>query len=410
MNLNPTKEKSMSNKSWAEQIIENQKKLDALSQIADALRQEIEAEKEKQPMRYKGSVATVSALPASGNEIGDMRNVEETGNNYAWDGEKWEAMSGVLSLPVATTTNAGISKLGNGTVITNGGGVGMNASGQLIIAQGTMSAYGVFKLGNGTVVTTGAGIGVNTSGQLFVAQGSINTPGVFKLATSTTIPNNGGLVGITQGGQLACRIGTDMQCGAVWVKSSNNTAAGYNSSSATAPLGDNCGMSVFAGQNSSNLSGGFYVGYSSSHTPSWTESLTRYQHDRIRVYGSTNGVYEDYFLRQDLGGENVIIRKKDVATTTSKGTVQLATSADDTGTTSVLIAAQVKSLLAGKANNTDVTALIGRVQTLETNAGSYATNEALQGVVEGCNAAISGKADASALQALEARVAALEGA
>ncbi len=234
MNLNPTKEKSMSNKSWAEQIIENQKKLDALSQIADALRQEIEAEKAKQPMRYKGSVATVSALPASGNEIGDMRNVEETGNNYAWDGEKWEAMSGVLSLPVATTTMAGISKLGNGTVITNGGGVGMNASGQLIIAQGTTSAYGVFKLGNGTVVNTGAGIGVNASGQLFAAQGDVNTPGVFKLAISTTIPNNGGLIGVTQGGQLACRMGTDTLCGAVFVKSSNNTAAGYNSSSANA--------------------------------------------------------------------------------------------------------------------------------------------------------------------------------
>lgn len=367
----------MSNKSWAEQIIENQKKLDALSKIADALRQEIEAEKAKQPMRYKGSVATVSALPASGNEIGDMRNVEETGNNYAWDGEKWEAMSGVLSLPIATTTTAGISKLGNGTVITNGGGVGMNASGQLIIAQGTTSAYGVFKLGNGTVVTTGAGIGVNASGQLFVAQGDVNTPGVFKLGTRTLVADSSaGMVGLTASGALAVRFATDTNGGVV--KTGGN-GVGTNNNVLTLNLRTS------------------YSGFEFANKALYINCAEQTEHP---VAGTAASV------AFDTNGRLVVLD----ASTTRKGGVKLATSADDTGTTSVLIAAQVKSLLAGKANNTNLTALTGRVQTLETNAGSYATNEALQGVVEGCNAAISGKADASALQALEARVAALESA
>lgn len=52
--------------------------------------------------RYKGSVAAVSALP-TGAEVGDVYNVEgDNGQNYAWDGQKWDALGGSIQIEVAT--------------------------------------------------------------------------------------------------------------------------------------------------------------------------------------------------------------------------------------------------------------------------------------------------------------------
>ena len=42
--------------------------------------------------KYKGSVATVADLPASGNTTGDVYDVQETGVNYAWNGTAWDAL------------------------------------------------------------------------------------------------------------------------------------------------------------------------------------------------------------------------------------------------------------------------------------------------------------------------------
>ena len=47
---------------------------------------------------YKGTVASVSNLPASGNKVGDAYNVEDTGMNYAWDGTKWDDLGGTIDL------------------------------------------------------------------------------------------------------------------------------------------------------------------------------------------------------------------------------------------------------------------------------------------------------------------------
>lgn len=42
--------------------------------------------------KYKGSVATYSDLPASGNTTGDVWDVQETGVNYAWTGTAWDPL------------------------------------------------------------------------------------------------------------------------------------------------------------------------------------------------------------------------------------------------------------------------------------------------------------------------------
>lgn len=57
--------------------------------------------------RYKGSVATVDALPDTA-EIGDVYNVVATGMNFGWTGEEWDALGGTVDL---TEVNAAIEQL-----------------------------------------------------------------------------------------------------------------------------------------------------------------------------------------------------------------------------------------------------------------------------------------------------------
>lgn len=59
--------------------------------------------------KYKGSVATVSALPSTGNTTGDVYNVESGGMNYAWDGSKWDALGEIFT--ITAVTNAEIDTI-----------------------------------------------------------------------------------------------------------------------------------------------------------------------------------------------------------------------------------------------------------------------------------------------------------
>lgn len=59
--------------------------------------------------KYKGSVAAVSNLPASGNTVGDVYNVEADGMNYGWDGEKWDALG--MSFEITAITNDEIDEI-----------------------------------------------------------------------------------------------------------------------------------------------------------------------------------------------------------------------------------------------------------------------------------------------------------
>lgn len=62
--------------------------------------------------RYKGSVINHGALPSENQVVGDVYNIEDTGVNVAWDGEKWDDLggttdlSGYLSKSEASTTYA----------------------------------------------------------------------------------------------------------------------------------------------------------------------------------------------------------------------------------------------------------------------------------------------------------------
>ena len=49
-------------------------------------------------LHYKGTKATVAALPSAGNVTGDMWHVTETGGEYAWNGTAWEEMGSEIDL------------------------------------------------------------------------------------------------------------------------------------------------------------------------------------------------------------------------------------------------------------------------------------------------------------------------
>ena len=87
----------------------------SVSALSEELRSEI-ADKVSSAYIYKGSVSDVSKLPPTGNVKGDVYNVinangapgddnyTPAGTNYAWDGEKWDALGGVVDLSNYATT------------------------------------------------------------------------------------------------------------------------------------------------------------------------------------------------------------------------------------------------------------------------------------------------------------------
>ena len=56
---------------------------------------------------YKGSVATVADLPASGNTVGDVYDVQSNGMNYAWNGTTWDALGTYVDTSAFWTSTTG---------------------------------------------------------------------------------------------------------------------------------------------------------------------------------------------------------------------------------------------------------------------------------------------------------------
>lgn len=59
--------------------------------------------------KYKGSKATYSTLPSSGNTAGDVWNVEADGMNYAWTGSGWDALGAAFD--VVSISNGDIDSI-----------------------------------------------------------------------------------------------------------------------------------------------------------------------------------------------------------------------------------------------------------------------------------------------------------
>lgn len=70
--------------------------------------------------KYRGSVANQAALPVSDQTIGDVYNVEDTGDNFAWDGTQWDKLAGTVDLSgYVTTATANATYQPKGDYATN---------------------------------------------------------------------------------------------------------------------------------------------------------------------------------------------------------------------------------------------------------------------------------------------------
>ena len=74
-------------------------------------KQEID-EKISSVYKYKGTVASYNNLPSTGLTIGDVYNVEDTGDNYAWTGTEWDKLGGDIDLSGYYTKNETDTLLG----------------------------------------------------------------------------------------------------------------------------------------------------------------------------------------------------------------------------------------------------------------------------------------------------------
>jgi len=76
--------------------------------------------------RYKGSKAAYANLPTTGNEVGDVWNVETDDMNYAWTGTKWDPLGASVDLTGYATTEAMTAALNNKVDKVSGKGLSTN--------------------------------------------------------------------------------------------------------------------------------------------------------------------------------------------------------------------------------------------------------------------------------------------
>ena len=106
-------------------------------------------------MHYKGQVATYNDLPTTGQQVGDCYNVEDTGDNYAWNGIGWDKLSGEYIagqgiringkvIAAKPNTNKGINATNNGIEVKLGDGLEFDANGN--IASQNKGAFILWKI------------------------------------------------------------------------------------------------------------------------------------------------------------------------------------------------------------------------------------------------------------------------
>lgn len=111
---------------------------------------------------------------------------------YAWmdfPGEEsaWTPIS-ESTLQQATVRAHGTVRLSTGTTLTEGGIIGVNGAGQLLVRAAQTNVPGSVKLSvsNPSLIAPGL-VGVNASGQLIVPEATINQPGVLKFNNTKSV-------------------------------------------------------------------------------------------------------------------------------------------------------------------------------------------------------------------------------
>ena len=135
--------------------------------------------------QYKGSVATYADLPTTGQEVGDVWNVEtadpdhgiKAGDNVAWDGAQWDALGGNHDLSGYAQLNSANTFKALNTFRAN-----------IIVSNGTAAgSSGNINFGiSPTNETVQARIGTDNLGGLFY-HASTNQPHVFRVGTNNDV-------------------------------------------------------------------------------------------------------------------------------------------------------------------------------------------------------------------------------
>lgn len=135
--------------------------------------------------QYKGSVATYANLPATGQKVGDVWNIEtadpdhgiKAGDNVAWDGAQWDTLggnhdlSGYAQLNLANTFKA-LNTFRANIKVSNGSAAG----------SGGRIDFGISPADE----TVQARISTDSLGGLFY-QASTNQPHVFRIGTNNNV-------------------------------------------------------------------------------------------------------------------------------------------------------------------------------------------------------------------------------
>lgn len=185
---------------------------------------------------YKGTVATVGALPPTGNNNGDAYIVLADDHIYIWDGTAWTdaglvttgitgptgptgaagsagatGPTGAASTQVGPTGPTGAAGAagptgpgggGSGTVTSisaSGGSTGLTFSGSPITTSGTLTLGGTLAVTNGGTGQTG----VPVAGQLLIGNGSGFNLSTLTAGSNITITNGAGTITIAAAGGAA---------------------------------------------------------------------------------------------------------------------------------------------------------------------------------------------------------------
>ena len=335
--------------------------------------------------------------------------INETNGTYTRFAES-VAQALVLLNTSATLTQQGVVKLGSSNTIQNGSPIGVNANGQLSVPVASANYAGAVRTCTNTVQTLDqcGWSGKSSNGELLILKpaltGTVMRFGVVRIADNLDDTN-----------AHACMTASQIK------STLNGWAQFFATDNSPSPndMGIH-GKALFASQNGDN--GGLYIGGNGNGNISWTQWITRYQRNRIRVYGKDNGQYEDFYL--DIGTDETkkplqIARIKDIPVIDHSNLVDLTSDQQITGIKTILgkwlhFAADDVDLEQGGAvkisgsRGAMVFQSVGSTYFATINLYGLTKNETI--AFKSDIPDITTKADQTALDALIARVAALEAA
>ena len=122
-------------------------------------------------LHYKGTKATVAALPSTGNTTGDTWHITADGSEWAWDGTEWQELGTAVDLS---------------NYVTTGSSTGNSTTGISISDHSTGSIYGVE---SSTTSVTGVQSSTTSVRGVKTGNSSTTTASKVTLGTAISVPN-----------------------------------------------------------------------------------------------------------------------------------------------------------------------------------------------------------------------------